>query len=238
MLLEISDLNAFYGESHILQEISLNVDNGETVCLLGRNGVGKTTTLKSIIGLVFPRSGTILFNGQPISGWPPYQIANMGVGYVPEDRRIFPRLTVRENLLMGIKPRQKKEENGWTVERIYSYFPGLKDRDQQKGAYLSGGEQQMLTIARALMGNPDILLLDEPTEGLAPKIVETLEEIVQDIHKNGMTILLVEQNMRVALRLASRFYIMSKGQIVFHGTTKELEETHEIRQKFLEVRRG
>lgn len=235
MLLEISELHTFYGESHILQGISLNVETGATVCLLGRNGVGKTTTLKSIIGLVVPRSGYILFKDQHISGFPPYQIANIGIGYVPEDRRIFPRLTVRENLLIGIKPRQKRGEDSWTVEKLYSYFPSLKDRDQQKGAYLSGGEQQMLTIARALMGNPHILLLDEPTEGLAPKIVETLEEVVQDIHQHGVAILLVEQNMPVALRLASRFYVMSKGKIVFHGTAQELEGAHEIRQKYLEV---
>jgi branched-chain amino acid transport system ATP-binding protein len=235
MLLEISDLNTFYDESHILFGISLRVDSTEIVCLLGRNGVGKTTTLKSVIGLLIPHSGRILFKGQNISGLPPYQIANAGVGYVPEDRRIFPRLTVRENLIMGIKPGQKKNENGWTVGKIYNYFPGLQVRDRQKGAYLSGGEQQMLTIARTLMGNPEILLLDEPTEGLAPKIVEALEEVVQNIYQYGMAILLVEQNMRVAMRLASRFYVMSKGSIVFHGTKQELREAHEIRQKYLEV---
>ena len=175
MLLEIIDLDTYYGESHVLQGISLTADAGEIVCLLGRNGVGKTTTLRSIIGLVIPRSGSILFGGLKISGKPPYEIANHGVGYVPEERRIFPRLTVRENLLIGIKPRQKKDKESWTIEKVYDYFPGLKDRDRQKGAYLSGGEQQMLTMARALMGNPRILLLDEPTEGLGPKIVETVK---------------------------------------------------------------
>jgi branched-chain amino acid transport system ATP-binding protein len=236
MLLEISQLNTFYGESHVLQGISLNVEVAETVCILGRNGVGKTTTLKSIIGLVVPRSGDILFKGKRICGLSPHQIANIGIGYVPEDRRIFPKLTVRENLVIGIKPWQKKEKkDGWTVDKFYDYFPNLKERDRQKGAFLSGGEQQMLTIARSLMGNPEILLLDEPTEGLAPMIVEKVEEVVQDIHKHGVAILLVEQNMRVVLRLASRFYIMSKGTIVFHGTAKELEEDHEVRQKYLEV---
>jgi branched-chain amino acid transport system ATP-binding protein len=235
MLLEISELNTFYGESHILQGISLGVNTGETASVLGRNGVGKTTTLKSIIGLVVPRSGKILFKGQPICGLPPYQIANLGIGYVPEDRRIFPKLTVRENLLIGSKPDRKGTKDGWTVEKFYDYFPNLKERDKQKGAYLSGGEQQMLTIARSLMGNPEILLLDEPTEGLAPKIVERVEEVVQDIHKHGMAILLVEQNMQVVLRLASRFYVMSKGIIVFHGTARELEENPEIRQRYLEV---
>ena len=218
MLLEISELDTFYGESHILQGISLTVNTGETVSVLGRNGVGKTTTLKSIIGLVVPRHGKILFKGEPISGLPPYQIANLGIGYVPEDRRIFPKLTVRENLLIGMKRGRKGEKDGWTVEKLYDYFPNLKERDKQKGAYLSGGEQQMLTIARSLMGNPEILLLDEPTEGLAPKIVERVEEVIEDIHKHGMAILLVEQNMQVVLRLASRFYVMSKGIIVFQGT--------------------
>ena len=235
MLLEIREINTFYGESHILQGISLNVDTGEIVSILGRNGVGKTTTLKSIIGLLIPRSGSILFGGKEISGLPPYEIANIGIGYVPEDRRIFPKLTVRENLLMGIKPGQKREKEGWTVEKFYNYFPNLKDRDKQKGAYLSGGEQQMLTIARALMGNPDILLLDEPTEGLAPKIVVRLEEVIQDIHQQGVAILLVEQNMQVVLRLAARLYVMSKGTIVFEGTAQELEKDHDIRQKYLEV---
>ncbi len=235
MLLEIREINTFYGESHILQGISLNVDSGETVSILGRNGVGKTTTLKSIIGLLIPRSGSILFDGKEISGLPPYEIANIGIGYVPEDRRIFPKLTVRENLLIGIKPGQKREKEGWTVEKFYDYFPNLKDRDKQKGAYLSGGEQQMLTIARSLMGNPGILLLDEPTEGLAPKIVARLEEVIQDIHQHGVAILLVEQNMQVVLRLATRLYVMSKGTIVFDGTAQELEKGHDIRQKYLEV---
>jgi len=235
MLLQIENLNTFYEESHILHGISLQIDGGEIISLLGRNGVGKSTTLKSIIGIVIPRSGRILFKEKNISGRPSYEIANLGVGYVPEDRRIFPRLTVRENLLIGIKLKQGKKENGWTVEKIYQYFPALKDRDKQRGAYLSGGEQQMLTIARALMGNPEVMLLDEPTEGLAPKIVETVENVVQDIHGHGVAILLVEQNMRVALKLAKRIYVMSKGSIVFHGTAQELKEAPEVRQKYLEV---
>ena len=215
MLLEIKDLNTFYEQSHILQGVSLNVDHGEIVCLLGRNGVGKSTTLKSIIGLVKPRSGEVLFKGQDVAGMPPHVIAKMGVGYVPEDRRIFPTLTLRENLLMGIKPGQEKNGDGWTIEKVYKYFPALQARDKQKGGHLSGGEQQMLTIARTLMGNPEILLIDEPTEGLAPKIVETVEQVIQDIHQHNIPILLVEQNMRVALRLAGRIYVISKGKIVF-----------------------
>jgi len=235
MLLEIKDLNTFYEQSHILQGVSLNVDHGEIVCLLGRNGVGKSTTLKSIIGLVKPRSGEVFFKGQNIAGMPPHTIAKLGVGYVPEERRIFPTLTLRENLLMGIKPGQKSNGDGWTIEKVYRYFPALQARDKQKGGHLSGGEQQMLTIARTLMGNPEVLLIDEPTEGLAPKIVETVEQVIQDIHQHNIPILLVEQNMRVALRLAGRIYVISKGKIVFQGTGLELKEAHEVREKYLEV---
>jgi len=235
MLLELKDLHTYYQESHILQGISLNVDHGEIVCLLGRNGVGKTTTLKSTIGLVKPRSGEVLFKGQNVSGTPPYTIAKLGVGYVPEDRRIFPTLTLRENLLMGIKSGQKGNRDGWTIEKVYKYFPALQAKDKQKGGHLSGGEQQMLTIARTLMGNPEVLLIDEPTEGLAPLIVETVEQVIQDIHLQGIPVLLVEQKMRVALRLAGRIYVISKGKIVFQGTCQELKEAHEIREKYLEV---
>ena len=202
---------------------------------LGRNGVGKSTTLKSIIGLVTPRSGEIIFKGQNVAGLPPYTIAKMGVGYVPEDRRIFPTLSVRENLIMGIKPGQKSNGDGWSIEKVYKYFPTLEKRDNQRGAHLSGGEQQMLTIARTLMGNPDVILVDEPTEGLAPLIVATVEQVIQDIHKHDIPVLLVEQNMRVALRLAGRIYVISKGKIVFHGTSQELKEAHEVREKYLEV---
>jgi branched-chain amino acid transport system ATP-binding protein len=170
-----------------------------------------------------------------VAGLPTYAIAKAGVGYVPEDRRIFPSLTVRENLLMGVKPGQKPQDGGWTVERVYRYFPALEARDGQMGRFLSGGEQQMLTMARTLMGNPEILLIDEPTEGLAPKIVETVEKVIQDIHQHDISILLVEQNMRVALRLAGRIYVISKGKIVFHGTGESLKHADEIRQKYLEV---
>jgi len=235
MLLEVKDLNTFYEQSHILQGVSLNVDHGEIVCLLGRNGVGKSTTLKSIIGLVKPRSGEVLFKKQNVAGMPPHVVAKLGMGYVPEDRRIFPTLTLRENLLMGIKPGQKENGDGWTIEKVYKYFPALQARDKQKGGHLSGGEQQMLTIARTLMGNPEVLLIDEPTEGLAPKIVETVEQVIQDIHQHNTPILLVEQNMRVALRLAGRIYVISKGKIVFRGTGQELKGADEVRQKYLEV---
>jgi branched-chain amino acid transport system ATP-binding protein len=235
MLLELKAVHTYYEESHILQGISLDVDQGEIVCLLGRNGVGKSTTLKSIIGLVEPRSGEVVFKGRDIAGMPPYTIAKLGVGYVPEERRIFPTLTVRENLLMGIKPGQKGDGEGWTVDKVYKYFPALQSRDKQKGGHLSGGEQQMLTIARTLMGNPEVILIDEPTEGLAPLIVETVEQVIMDIHRQGIPVLLVEQNMRVALRLAGRIYVISKGEIVFRGTSQELKDMDEIREKYLEV---
>jgi len=235
MLLDVKELNTFYDQSHILQGISLGVDRGEIVCLLGRNGVGKSTTLKSIIGLVSPRSGEIFFKGQNVAGLPPHTIAKMGVGYVPEDRRIFPTLSVRENLIMGIKPGQKSNGEGWSIGKVYKYFPSLEKRDKQRGAHLSGGEQQMLTIARTLMGNPGVILIDEPTEGLAPLIVATVEQVIQDIHKHDIPVLLVEQNMRVALRLAGRIYVISKGRIVFQGTRQELKEAHEVREKYLEV---
>jgi branched-chain amino acid transport system ATP-binding protein len=235
MLLDVKELNTFYDQSHILQGVSLGVDRGEIVCLLGRNGVGKSTTLKSIIGLVTPRSGEIIFKSQNVAGLPPYTIAKMGVGYVPEDRRIFPTLSVRENLIMGIKPGQKSNGEGWSIEKVYKYFPTLEKRNNQRGAHLSGGEQQMLTIARTLMGNPDVILVDEPTEGLAPLIVATVEQVIQDIHKHDIPVLLVEQNMRVALRLAGRIYVISKGRIVFHGTSQELKEAQEVREKYLEV---
>jgi branched-chain amino acid transport system ATP-binding protein len=235
MLLEIKDLNTFYEQSHILQRVSLEMERGEIVCLLGRNGVGKTTTLKSIIGLVKPRSGQVLFKGEDIVRLPTYVIARMGIGYVPEDRRIFPTLTLRENLLMGIKPNDKRNGDRWTIEKVYKYFPALEARDRQKGGHLSGGEQQMLTIARTLMGNPELLLIDEPTEGLAPKIVETVEQIIQDIHRHGISILLVEQNVNVALRLAERIYVISKGSIVFRGACKEFKEAQEVWERYLEV---
>jgi branched-chain amino acid transport system ATP-binding protein len=235
MLLEIRDLNTYYEESHILQGVSLDVGNEEIVCLLGRNGVGKSTTLKSVIGLVKPRSGEVSFKGRNVAGMPPHTIAKLGVGYVPEERRIFPPLTVRENLLMGIKPGERAKGGRWTVDKIYKYFPVLGARDNQRGGHLSGGEQQMLTIARTLMGNPEVIMIDEPTEGLAPLIVKTVEKVIRNIHHYGTPVLLVEQNMRIAMRLAGRFYIISKGKIVFQGTGRELEEAHEVRERYLEV---
>jgi branched-chain amino acid transport system ATP-binding protein len=234
VLLEIDNIHTFFGKSHILHGVSLGVEKGETVTLLGRNGVGKSTTLKSIIGLAPPQQGSVRFKGDDVAGLRPYEICRLGVGYVPEDRRVFPNLTVRENLLTGIK-RNEQAHNPWTIERIYEYFPQLADRDRHKGRYLSGGEQQMLTIGRTLMGNPELLLVDEPTEGLAPALVEMVAKILLEINEVGVSILLVEQAMDVALKLAERTYVMSKGTIVFQGTGEELYTDDEVRRRYLEV---
>ena len=238
MLLVVEELHAHYGKSHILHGVSLQIDAGEIVCLLGRNGVGKSTTLKSIMGLVRPSRGRVLFKGSSIEGLPPYRVARLGLGYVPEERRIFPTITVRENLLMGIKGRQARNGAGrdrWTLERVYEFFPRLKERERQRAGTLSGGEQQMLTMGRTLMGNPDLLLVDEPTEGLAPMIVEQVERILHAVHGSGTPVLLVEQSMETALALAERVYVMSKGQIVFQGSVRELQESGTVRKQYLEV---
>lgn len=235
MLLEVKDLHSYYGKSHILHGVSMRLSAGEIVCLLGRNGVGKTTTLKSIIGLVQPRQGSVLFNGQELAGRAPYQIANIGVGFVPEERRIFGSLTVHENLLIGIKKGKLQTHDGWTLDRIYNSFPLLKKRQRNKGKHLSGGEQQVLTVARTLMGNPDLLLVDEPTEGLAPLIVKEVLEMLGRIQKAGVTVMMVEQNFKAATKLAGRFYIMSKGQIVFEGDGPALMGAENIRKMYLEV---
>ncbi len=238
MFLEVRDLHSYYGKSHILQGVDLHLDRGETVCLLGRNGVGKTTTLKSIMGMVRPAKGSIVLDGKDLAGLLPYQIARLGVGIVPEDRRILPSLTVHENLLIGMKPPgagQKTGEETWEPDRAYRAFPGLKQRSRQMGGHLSGGEQQMLSVARTLMGNPHLILVDEPTEGLAPLLVKAVMKMLADIQRSGVTILLVEQNLKAAIEVATRFYIMSKGKIVFEGDRKALEEAEEVRKRYLEV---
>lgn len=235
--LELTKVNTFYAKSHVLQDISLHVEKGRLIGLLGRNGVGKTTTLSSIMGTVTSRSGSILFKGEEIIGLPPYKIANRGIGIVPEDRRVFPTITVRENLLMGIKrsDRKKNSKDAWSIERFYDHFPTLKRRDSHKGGFLSGGEQQMVSIGRTLMGNPSLLLLDEPTEGLGPLIVADLLKMIESINKAETTILLVEQSIKVILQLCQRVYVMGKGKIVFEGTGKELMEDVGVRKKYLEV---
>ena len=236
-MIEISDIHSYYGKSHVLHGVSFELKEGELVCLLGRNGVGKSTTLKSIMGMVRPSHGDIRFEGKELVGMRPHQIARLGVGYVPEERRIFRSLTVHENLLIGMKqvkygsvPREP-----WTVERVYSAFPRLRERRGNKGVHLSGGEQQMLTVARTLMGNPKLILVDEPTEGLAPLIVKDVLEMLSTVRKTGVTILMVEQNFKAAVKVADRFYIMSKGLMVFQGDMSALMAAEEVRRNYLEI---
>ena len=238
MLLEVHDLNTYYGTSHVLQGISLAVNKGEVVALLGRNGMGKSTTLKTIMGLVKPKSGSVAFQEKDITGYPPYKVARTGIGYVPEDRRIFPNLSVLDNLDIGIKGGKiadPNNPNAWTVDRIFRHFPMLQKRAKQQGRLLSGGEQQMLTIGRSLMGNPDLLLVDEPSEGLAPLLVKEVRDILKEINNAGVSILLVEHNIKVAMSLADRVYLMGKAHIGFAGTIEELQAHPEARAKYLEV---
>jgi branched-chain amino acid transport system ATP-binding protein len=232
-MLEVEGIHTFYGLSHILFGVSLKVEPREIVCLLGRNGAGKTTTMKSIMGLTPPKRGGIRFKGEEITGKEPYLLARKGIGYVPDDRRIFADLTVGENL--EIAARKPKEGKGWDEERVYEIFPALEDIGSRKGGCLSGGEQKMLAIARALMGNPELLLLDEPTEGLAPMLVLALEEQIKKLRETGLTVLLAEQNVRSALRLGDRGYIIDNGQIRYQGSIEELRENEEVRKKYLLV---
>jgi len=232
-VLTVEKINTFYGEAHTLFDVSIEIQAGEVVALLGRNGAGKTTTIRSIMGLTPPQSGKILFKGENILGLPPYQVANRGVGFVPDNRRIFPNLTVRRNLEIARKGNGSKA--GWTLERIYEHFPKLKEIESRMGEVLSGGEQQMLTIARTLMGNPDLLLLDEPTEGLAPLMVMEVMKIIKELKEKGETILLVEQNSTLALSVSLRAYILENGHMAFSGLAEGLIQDQELRQKFLGV---
>jgi branched-chain amino acid transport system ATP-binding protein len=234
MLLEVKGINTFYGLSHTLFDVSLEVDKGEVVVLLGRNGAGKTTTMRSIMGLTPPKSGTVTFQNRDITGIEPYKAARLGVGFVPEDRRIFPDLTVRANLDVGYK-KSKGRENKWTLERVYELFPRLKELSGRRGGTLSGGEQQMLTIARTLMGDPDLLLLDEPSEGLAPIIVKDLGVFIDRVKKEGMTVLLSEQNVKFSLKHADRAYIVDSGHIKYHGSIADLEKDEDVKKRYLAV---
>ena len=238
MLLDVQNINTYYGESHVLQDMSLSVSDGEIVALLGRNGMGKSTTLKSIIGLVKPNSGKVFYQGKDLTGSHPFKVVREGIGYVPEDRRIFPNLSVLENLHMGIKSGkagQRKSKSNWDLDRVYKHFPVLKERSAQKGATLSGGEQQMLAIGRTLMGSPDLVLVDEPTEGLSPIYVQEVRDVLAEINKVGVSILLVEHNLKVAMSLADRVYLMGKAHLGFTGTIEELNANPEVRAKYLEV---
>ena len=232
-MLKLVDVHTYYGESYVLQGISLEVKKGSVVALLGRNGMGKTTTIRSIIGFTPARRGKVLFKGKDITSLPPYQIAQMNIGLIPQGRRIFPSLSVEENLTMAARGGGKT--GAWTLDRLYSLFPVLKERASYKGNLLSGGEQQMLSIARSLMTNPDLLLMDEPSEGLAPIIVQEIGHIIRQLKENGFSILLVEQNLLMALRVADYVYIMSKGTIVYEGTPEELRDNEEVKAKYLGV---
>jgi branched-chain amino acid transport system ATP-binding protein len=235
MILEVNDIYTSYGLSQILFGISINVDEGECVALLGRNGVGKTTTFRSIMGLTAPKKGTVIYKGDDITGRAAFRVAKLGVGFVPEERRIFPDLTVRENLETGRKPAANGSNSGkeWSIERVNEIFPILEGLSDRKGGHLSGGEQQMLTVGRTLMGNPDLLLLDEPSEGLAPLVVRDLSDQISRLKKEGMTILLCEQNAKFATALSDRAYILEKGQVRFAGTIDELQENEDIRNQYL-----
>jgi branched-chain amino acid transport system ATP-binding protein len=229
MILEVKDIHSFYGTSHILFGISLEVDEGETICLLGRNGAGKTTTLRSIMGLTPPRSGSIKFKGEEMIGESAYAVSRQGIGFVPEDRRIFPSLTVREQMEVA----QKKGIGNWTIDKVYDLFPHLKTVEKHMGNQLSGGEQQMLTIARTLMGNPELILLDEPSEGLAPLVVDALMEQIRKLMQERITILISEMGLRFAVELSQRAFVIDKGQNQWSGTCDELKKDEELKTKYL-----
>ncbi len=229
-ILAVQDIYTYYGLSQVLFGVSFEVGQGECVCLLGRNGVGKTTTMRSVMGLTPPRRGRVTWKGADVTGRAPHQVAKAGIGFVPEDRRIFADLTVWENLDVASRNRGG---GGWTVERIFDLFPKLRELVGRQGGYLSGGEQQMLTIARTLMGNPALLLLDEPSEGLAPLVVDHLKEQIGRLKSEGLTILLAEQNVGFCLDLADRVYVLEKGQIRYHGTARAFREDESIRHQYL-----
>jgi branched-chain amino acid transport system ATP-binding protein len=231
-MLEVRDLHAYYGKSHILHGVTFEVGEGEIVSLLGRNGVGRTTTIKAIMGDV-PPEGSIRFRGEQIAGLKPHQIARKGLGYVPENRDIFPTLTVRENLILGQKA--AKQAGRWSMDDMFGLFPRLKERADTPGGVLSGGEQQMLTICRTLMGDPDLIMIDEPTEGLAPMMVELVAGLLEQIAGRGISILLVEQKLTIALKISHRLYVMGHGQMVFEGTPADLAANAAIRKEWLEV---
>ncbi|HEY8290058.1 MAG TPA: ABC transporter ATP-binding protein [Acetobacteraceae bacterium] len=230
-LLSVEDIRTAYGLSQVLFGISLDVEQGECVCLLGRNGVGKSTTMRSIMGLTPPRSGRVVWRGKDVAGWPPYRIARAGIGFVPEDRRIFAELSVWENL--DVAARAANRPGRWSIPRVCELFPVLAERRDQRGGFLSGGEQQMLTIARALVGNPELLLLDEPSEGLAPLVVDLLREKIAELKAEGLTILLAEQGVALSLALADRVYVLEKGTVRHSGPAAELRDDPALLDRLL-----
>lgn len=231
-MLAVRGLHAYYGKSHILQGVDLDVGTGEVVSLIGRNGVGRSTTVKAIIGEVAP-VGSIRFKGREIAGLPSYRIARLGLGYVPENRDIFPSLTVRQNLTLGFK--DAKRPGKWRIEDVMVMFPNLGERAETAAGVLSGGEKQMLTICRTLMGDPELIMIDEPTEGLAPLVVAKVAELISEIARRGVAILLVEQKLKIALEISARVYVMGHGAIVFDGTPEALKMNHAVRREWLEV---
>lgn len=233
-MIEVTDMHAYYGKSHILQGVNLNVREGEIVALLGRNGVGRSTTCKAIMGEVTPH-GSIKFRGQEIAGKKAYEVANLGIGYVPENRDIFPGLTTRQNLSLGLKPGQKDGAGRWSMQMMFEMFENLDRRADVEASVLSGGEQQMLTMCRTLMGDPDFVMIDEPTEGLSPQMVQKVAEVLKAITEKGISTLLVEQKLSIAMDIADRVYVMGHGQVVFEGTPAELKARHDVRKEWLEV---
>ncbi|MEP3055269.1 ABC transporter ATP-binding protein [Ascidiaceihabitans sp.] len=234
MMLEVTDLHAYYGKSHILQGVNLNIKEGEIVALLGRNGVGRSTTCKAIMGEVEPH-GSVKFKGQEIAGKKAFEIANIGLGYVPENRDIFPGLTTRQNLILGMKPGQKEGVGRWSMENMFDMFSNLKERADVEASVMSGGEQQMLTMCRTLMGDPELVMIDEPTEGLSPQMVQRVADVLQEIAKRGVATLLVEQKLSIAMDIADRVYVMGHGKVVFEGTPDELRGRDDVRKEWLEV---
>lgn len=233
-MLNVTDMHAYYGKSHILQGVNLKIGEGEIVALLGRNGVGRSTTCKAIMGVVSP-TGSVQFKGQEIAGKTAFEIANLGIGYVPENRDIFPGLTTRQNLILGIKPGQKDGQGRWKMQDMFNMFENLNNRADVEASVLSGGEQQMLTMCRTLMGDPDLVMIDEPTEGLSPQMVQRVAELLQEIAKRGIATLLVEQKLSIAMDIAHRVFVMGHGKVVFEGTPDELRAREDVRKEWLEV---
>ncbi|MEO1292633.1 MAG: ABC transporter ATP-binding protein [Pseudomonadota bacterium] len=233
-MLDVSDLHAFYGKSHILQGVNFQIGEGEIVSLLGRNGVGRSTTCKAIMGEVAP-VGSIRFKGQEIAGKKSHDIARAGLGYVPENRDVFAGLTTRQNLNLGIKPGQDLSQSRWSMEDMFDLFENLRRRADVDASALSGGEQQMLTMCRTLMGDPDVIMIDEPTEGLSPQMVQRVADLLREIARRGVSILLVEQKLTIALKVANRVLVMGHGQVIYEGTPPALQENEAIRKEWLEI---
>ena len=233
-MLQVRDLHAYYGKSHILQGVNISIEEGAIVALLGRNGVGRSTTCKAVMGEV-PPVGSVVFKGAEIAGRKAFEIAKLGIGYVPENRDIFPGLTTRQNLILGLKPGQKDGQGRWSMADMFDLFENLRERADVEASVLSGGEQQMLTMCRTLMGDPDLVMIDEPTEGLSPQMVQRVASLLQEIARRGIATLLVEQKLSIALDIAHRVYVMGHGQVVFEGTPQELKQREDVRKEWLEV---